>query len=33
LTGSEVENAVFGNNIGIEEKMKLDLINRGAIFE
>ena len=33
LSGAEVENARFGDNLGISQTMKLDLIRRGAIFE
>ncbi|WP_339374028.1 hypothetical protein [Calothrix sp. PCC 6303] len=31
--GAKVINARFGNNQGIPETLKLDLIRRGAIFE
>ncbi|MEM8717939.1 MAG: pentapeptide repeat-containing protein [Cyanobacteria bacterium P01_G01_bin.39] len=30
---TKVENALFGNNHGIEESLKQDLLRRGAIFE
>ncbi|NEO62923.1 MAG: pentapeptide repeat-containing protein [Moorea sp. SIO4G2] len=33
LSRAEVENARFGNNLGIDESMKRDLIQRGAIFD
>ena len=33
LSFTRVENAKFGNNKGIYERLKLDLIERGAIFE
>ncbi len=33
LNNTEVENTRFGNNLGISESLKLDLIARGAIFE
>ncbi|AOY84499.2 pentapeptide repeat-containing protein [Moorena producens JHB] len=33
LIGADVKNARFGNNSGIDESMKRDLIKRGAIFE
>ncbi|NEQ87655.1 MAG: pentapeptide repeat-containing protein [Moorea sp. SIO2I5] len=33
LSSAEVQNALFGNNSGINPLMKLDLIKRGAIFE
>ncbi|NEO69298.1 pentapeptide repeat-containing protein [Moorena sp. SIO3H5] len=33
LIGAEVENARFGNNPGIDQSMKPDLMKRGAIFE
>ena len=33
LIGAEVKNARFGNNLGIDESMKRDLIKRGAIFD
>jgi uncharacterized protein YjbI with pentapeptide repeats len=33
LSGAKVENAVFGNNLGISAAMKRDLIESGAIFE
>lgn len=32
LSGANVEKARFGNNQGISEPIKLDLIRRGAIF-
>jgi uncharacterized protein YjbI with pentapeptide repeats/DNA-binding Xre family transcriptional regulator len=32
LYGADVKNTKFGNNLGISESMKLDLIQRGAIF-
>ena len=32
LNGAKVEKALFGNNEGIDEEMKADLIKRGAIF-
>ena len=33
LSGAKVENARFGDNSGISESLKRDLIARGAIFE
>ena len=33
LTGANVEQTTFGNNQGISESMKQDLISQGAIFE
>ncbi|NES44087.1 pentapeptide repeat-containing protein [Moorena sp. SIO2C4] len=33
LSGAVVKNARFGNNSGIDESLKRDLIQRGAIFE
>ncbi|WP_229424231.1 pentapeptide repeat-containing protein [Moorena producens] len=33
LIGAKVKKARFGNNLGIDEYMKRDLIKRGAIFE
>jgi uncharacterized protein YjbI with pentapeptide repeats len=33
LSSASVKNALFGNNSGISEETKLDLIRRGAIFE
>ncbi len=33
LTGAEVKNIRLGNNLGISESLKRDLIARGAIFE
>jgi uncharacterized protein YjbI with pentapeptide repeats len=33
LSGAVVEKARFGANVGLTEKMKLDLKRRGAIFE
>ena len=33
LSGANVKNARFGNNTGIAESLKHDLIIRGAIFE
>ena len=33
LSYTNVENARFANNLGISEDLKLDLINRGAIFD
>ena len=33
LIGAKVKGARFGNNLGISESMKNDLIKRGAIFE
>ena len=33
LRGAKVENARFGNNPGIDEDAKLELKQRGAIFE
>jgi uncharacterized protein YjbI with pentapeptide repeats len=33
LSGAVVENAQFGDNLGLTEEMKLDLKRRGAIFE
>ena len=31
LSGATVDNALFANNKGMDEKLKLDLIERGAI--
>jgi uncharacterized protein YjbI with pentapeptide repeats len=33
LSGADVNYTQFGNNVGISESMRLDLISRGAIFE
>jgi hypothetical protein len=33
LNGAEVSYAQFGNNSGISESMRQDLIYRGAIFD
>lgn len=33
LSGANVQNALFGDNLGISEETKLDLMRRGAIFE
>jgi hypothetical protein len=32
-SNADVENAQFGDNLGLTEEMKLDLKQRGAIFE
>ena len=33
LSGAEVNGAQFGNNLGISNSLRQDLIARGAIFE
>ncbi|WP_414590510.1 pentapeptide repeat-containing protein, partial [Anabaena sp. CCY 9614] len=33
LSGANIENARFGNNQGLSESIKRELIQRGAIFE
>ena len=33
LEGAKLEGAMFGNNLGVSEEMKQDLIKRGAIFK
>ena len=33
LEGAELDGAIFGNNMGVSEKMKQDLIKRGAVFK